>query len=342
MKKLFLFLSIVMFCSLQIFAQTPYDNFAPEQSVKTMIELPQMQFMITNTDPNSEIRYILFDESTLSLNLLNDNGSLIGIVILNPNDKKFPTIDPLAEKYYNISPYAFCLNNPIKFIDPNGMDVWEINDKGEVINRIKDESQDAFYMVAKDADGKYQRTYTKDVYDNKHYNSVSFEYGTITDAKKAGRSKDATSFSITSEAAGADLFKFFADNTKVEFGLINTKDNGSTVMTNHKEGTVAVSMTAQKLSDKGQTITSIIHNHPNNTDPSGFEVGDKSGDKFAADKYLPNVERHVYQSQNNVLVMYDNKSIIGMTPWGLVFPSSVKRPPSVPIRRYPGVGLLPP
>lgn len=28
--------------------------------------------------------------------------------------------DPLAEKYYSISPYAYCLNNPIKYVDPDG------------------------------------------------------------------------------------------------------------------------------------------------------------------------------------------------------------------------------
>ena len=33
---------------------------------------------------------------------------------------RFTTIDPLAEKYYEVSPYAYCANNTIKNIDPNG------------------------------------------------------------------------------------------------------------------------------------------------------------------------------------------------------------------------------
>ena len=33
---------------------------------------------------------------------------------------RFTTIDPLAEKYYNISPYIYVANNPMKFIDPDG------------------------------------------------------------------------------------------------------------------------------------------------------------------------------------------------------------------------------
>ena len=32
----------------------------------------------------------------------------------------FTTIDPMAEKYYHLSPYAYCANNPIKYIDLRG------------------------------------------------------------------------------------------------------------------------------------------------------------------------------------------------------------------------------
>lgn len=36
---------------------------------------------------------------------------------------RFTTVDPLAEKYYGISPYVYCAGNPMKFIDPDGRDI---------------------------------------------------------------------------------------------------------------------------------------------------------------------------------------------------------------------------
>ena len=37
---------------------------------------------------------------------------------------RFTTIDPLAGDYYSISPYAYCANNPINGIDPDGRSIW--------------------------------------------------------------------------------------------------------------------------------------------------------------------------------------------------------------------------
>jgi len=29
-------------------------------------------------------------------------------------------VDPLCEKYYSVSPYVYCLDNPVRLVDPDG------------------------------------------------------------------------------------------------------------------------------------------------------------------------------------------------------------------------------
>ena len=39
--------------------------------------------------------------------------------------RRWMTPDPLSEKYYGISPYAFCNNSPMVFVDPDGTEMAE-------------------------------------------------------------------------------------------------------------------------------------------------------------------------------------------------------------------------
>ena len=47
----------------------------------------------------------------------------------DPTIGRTPTQDPMAEKYYSISPYLWCAGNPITFTDPTGMAVFWHNGK---------------------------------------------------------------------------------------------------------------------------------------------------------------------------------------------------------------------
>ena len=43
-----------------------------------------------------------------------------GARLQRPDLCRFLTMDPLAEKYYGVSPYAYCGGNPVMYIDPSG------------------------------------------------------------------------------------------------------------------------------------------------------------------------------------------------------------------------------
>jgi hypothetical protein len=76
------------------------------------------------------------------------------------------TIDPLAEKYPRITPYAYCLNNPLKYVDLDGRKVYfapgvsqefrnqfatavqYLNEKGAAGMLAKLHASDAVYYIA--------------------------------------------------------------------------------------------------------------------------------------------------------------------------------------------------
>lgn len=198
---------------------------------------------------------------------------------------RFTTMDALAEDSYSISPYAYCAGNPIKYIDPTGNDIWEINSKGEIVKRTTDTTQDAVYIVSKDKDGNYQRTYTIDAEGNKNYNSISFEYGTITSVKEEEIKTDAgvqtlTMINVKGDDKAIQLFEFLAnpqETTNVEWShdRIGAENSGKNIVgTIHHESKTAL---GDYLNTHGYTIREDTHSHPDGTGPSStdFDVANR-------------------------------------------------------------------
>ncbi|MCR5362959.1 MAG: RHS repeat-associated core domain-containing protein [Bacteroidales bacterium] len=48
----------------------------------------------------------------------------------SPKTGRWTTQDPLSEKYYSISPYAYCAGNPVNIVDPDGADWYTNNETG--------------------------------------------------------------------------------------------------------------------------------------------------------------------------------------------------------------------
>ena len=146
----------------------------------------------------------------------------------DPRIARWTVPDPLAEKYYGLNAYSYCAGNPVMLVDSDGRDIWEIDGLGKIVSRRRDKSADTFNLI----DGKGQNV-----------KSISFDYGTVTSTKKQNKfwGRTTTGFSLSSEEAGADLFKFFADNLKIEFGLITIGPKGALVVSSHERSKVPVS-----------------------------------------------------------------------------------------------------
>ena len=117
------------------------------------------------------------------------------------------SVDPLADKYPSISPYAYCAWNPVRLVDPDGRDVWEINKSGELIWKNRSDtdkiisSNGSFVNVKngvlrRGTDNTPGLSYTKE-----ELGHFRLEFG--------DDSKNAT-----------EVFEFLADNANVEFSLI--------------------------------------------------------------------------------------------------------------------------
>ena len=128
MKHFIHTLLIIIACawSVQINAQTPFDSFAPEVS-RPMLELDKSR----DKQPDSIVCAIVADLQGQMLLLVDiSKGEIISSAPITDNIRKWLSVDPLTDEYPSVSPYAYCLWNPIKNIDPDGRYTMENIDGG--------------------------------------------------------------------------------------------------------------------------------------------------------------------------------------------------------------------
>lgn len=91
---------------------------------------------------------------------------------MSPDVGRFTTIDPMAEKYYNISPYAYCANNPVNAIDIKGDSILVLiapkgaNGNGHLAALIQD-SEGKWEYYSKNGTKGFFGLYGKPYNDNK-------------------------------------------------------------------------------------------------------------------------------------------------------------------------------
>ncbi|MDP4210493.1 MAG: RHS repeat-associated core domain-containing protein, partial [Bacteroidota bacterium] len=121
------------------------SSFSYEYHLKDHLGNTRVAFELSGSSatPVQVAEYYPFGSSFVPMNPNNDNKYLYngkekqddvlsgtnldwydyGARFYDPMIGRFSTVDPLMEKYTGLSPYAYCANNPIAFIDPTGMEM---------------------------------------------------------------------------------------------------------------------------------------------------------------------------------------------------------------------------
>ena len=195
-----------------------------------------------------------------------------GARMYNPTIARWTTSDPMSEKYYGISPYVYCLGNPISIIDPNGMDIWTMDEKGNVVWVKESDDHRLYYM---NNDGLLSDDYVS-VSDRSILDDL-----TKTEAKVDGGAKVS---SHTSKSGINDIFKVFkfaSDKTKVEWAVHR---NGDTYTIGTGHNSYSASSWEDYTKDKPNAT---VHSHP------GIDIGNEISSMGYGTNYYNTDQRNV-------------------------------------------------
>ena len=171
------------------------------------------------------------------------------------------SVDPMADKYPSISPYAYCAWNPIKIIDPDGRDTFNIDlDRG----RIYPQEAKGDHCIRFRKNGKFledktitgiksQINYDKSLWDDDGV-PVQTDYLEFCDAKKGKEVFDV----ITEESA-------FSRSAK-EWDYYYLGGIGGELSSSGRND----KMVYEPDRYTSESVTEWHHFHPNNTSDSWF------------------------------------------------------------------------
>ncbi len=266
------------------FAQNPFSDYG---YAVQMVTLTSGQFEESHdADRIVEIGDVRFDTKT---------GKIMGRIEEREVKEmdaqvvsRFISIDPHCERYYSISPYAYCKNNPVNRIDPDGKDDYRFSDLGQIhiIKGTRNNGSKTDRLFA--SNGTYIEVSDKLLLPGLQKNN-------------GGDSNKRRFYKSTSNVEDAvKVFKFSADNTDREWKLdiyLDGDQKMAIVATDSQKSSVTKTDGYQDAIGKTKIVD--IHSHPD-------KDGTKGGSATDLENADVNVKNSVYHKYDKTLYEYNS------------------------------------
>ena len=219
--------------------------------------------------------------------------------LYDPVLMRFTTLDPLAEKYYPTSPYAYCQNDPLGYIDLDGKDNYRVTGQG-YLQLIKKTNSSSDYI------------YSSINSDEKIEVPKSFIGGQLSETITATSSSGEKEMADVTTYTGQELmpvYLFMRDNTNVEWSFLSvSRGNTSTehIGTSHSDGSDASqSYMNSKYCDKDAKVIIARHFHTNGS--TVVSQGDVDVAK-EIQKKSPQAKFYIDIPRSNESIEYDSQT----------------------------------
>ena len=187
----------------------------------------------------------------------------------NPVTARWDRMDPLCEKYYDVSPYTYCHNNPINRFDPDGEDDYWLTNMGYIVWGAQ--TNHPYHTIY--ANNGSSINVSKSFIDSQR-NYVASGMSSIAKGNKIS-TYYITTYTVEN-GEGKGIFEFFTNNTKVEWSnvtLSSPKGSVEIIGTSNSEGDdLSMSIIIEEAS-ADQTVTQATHSHDfDNSLPSPADI----------------------------------------------------------------------